>query len=86
MSYFEMRFRFTTNRTKMDPKGMYKTLICFCVPFQRSVKREHMVIKWILRITHMDKNSNIDFAEWIKDGRVLSKYDRQILAIEISFN
>jgi hypothetical protein len=34
----------------------------------------------------MDKNSNIDFAEWIKDGRVLSKYDRQILAIEISFN
>ena len=42
--------------------------------FQRSVKREHIIIKWILRITHMDKNSNIDFADWIQDGRVLSKY------------
>jgi hypothetical protein len=40
---------------------------------QRSVKREHIVIKWILRVTHTDKNSNVDFAEWIRDGKVLSE-------------
>ena len=40
---------------------------------QRSVKREHIVIKWILRVTHMDKNSSIDFADWVQDGVVLSK-------------
>lgn len=33
-----------------------------------------MVIKWILRVTHGDKNGEQDFADWIQDGTVLSKY------------
>ena len=41
-------------------------------PSQRSLKREHLIIKWILRITHLDKDMSIDFADWIRDGTVLS--------------
>jgi len=39
---------------------------------RRSLKREHLIIKWILRITHLDKDMSIDFADWIRDGTVLS--------------
>ncbi|TRY81133.1 hypothetical protein TCAL_12675 [Tigriopus californicus] len=39
---------------------------------KRSVKREHIVIKWILRVTHMNKDMSIDLAEWLQDGKVLS--------------
>ena len=38
------------------------------------MKREHLIIKWILRVTHADKNSSIDFADWISDGNILSRY------------
>eukprot|EP00095_Tigriopus_kingsejongensis_P002771 maker-scaffold588_size129673-snap-gene-0.12 protein:Tk02771 transcript:maker-scaffold588_size129673-snap-gene-0.12-mRNA-1 annotation:"PREDICTED: myophilin-like" len=38
---------------------------------KRSKEREHTVIKFILMVIHGDKPSNIDFAEWIKDGQVL---------------
>ena len=37
------------------------------------MKREHLIIKWILRVTHADKDSSIDFADWIKDGTILSR-------------
>ena len=40
---------------------------------QRSLKREHVIIKWILKVTHKDKDSSIDFADWIKDGKVLTQ-------------
>jgi len=40
---------------------------------RRSLKREHLIIKWILRVTHADKNSSIDFADWISDGNILSR-------------
>jgi hypothetical protein len=43
---------------------------CF---LQRSLKREHVIIKWILKVTHKNKDMSIDFADWIKDGRVLSQ-------------
>jgi len=39
---------------------------------KRSLKREHLIIKWILRIIHKDKDGSIDFADWIRDGQVLS--------------
>jgi len=39
---------------------------------KRSLKREHLIIKWILRIIHKDKDGSIDFADWIQDGQVLS--------------
>ena len=41
--------------------------------FQKSYKREHLIIKWILRITHMNKDGEVDFGEWVQDGKVLSK-------------
>ena len=41
--------------------------------FQKSYKREHLIIKWILRITHMNKDGEVDFADWVQDGKVLSK-------------
>ena len=41
--------------------------------FQKSYKREHIIIKWILRITHMNKDGEVDFADWLQDGKVLSK-------------
>ena len=41
--------------------------------FQRSLKREHLIIKWILMVTHVNKDSSLDFADWIKDGSILSK-------------
>ena len=44
----------------------------FVVSFQRSLKREHVIIKWILKVTHKDKDMSIDFAEWIRDGKILS--------------
>ena len=47
-------------------------LTFFCFAFQRSLKREHLIIKWILRIIHKDKDGSIDFADWIQDGQVLS--------------
>merc|ERR1712156_521209 len=34
---------------------------------KRSLKREHLIIKWILRITHLDKDMSIDFADRIKE-------------------
>jgi len=40
---------------------------------RRSLKREHLIIKWILRITHLDKDMSIDFADWVQDGAVLSQ-------------
>jgi len=40
---------------------------------RRSLKREHLIIKWILRITHLDKDMSIDFADWIQDGVVLTQ-------------
>jgi len=40
---------------------------------RRSLKREHLIIKWILRVTHINKDGSIDFADWIQDGGVLSK-------------
>lgn len=40
---------------------------------RRSLKREHLIIKWILRITHLDKDMSIDFADWVQDGTVLSQ-------------
>ena len=40
--------------------------------FQRSLKREPLIIKWMLRITHKDKDGSIDFADWIQDGQILS--------------
>ena len=36
------------------------------------MKREHLIIKWMLRITHKDKDGSIDFADWIQDGQILS--------------
>ena len=45
----------------------------FAFFFQRSLKREHLIIKWILRITHLDKDMSIDFADWVQDGTVLSQ-------------
>merc|ERR1712062_600780 len=39
---------------------------------KRSLKREHLIIKWILRIIHKEKDGSIDFADWIQDGQVLS--------------
>merc|ERR1711976_867000 len=39
---------------------------------KRSLKREHLIIKWMLRITHKDKAGSIDFADWIQDGQILS--------------
>ena len=41
--------------------------------FQKSYKREHIIIKWILRITHMNKDGEVDFSDWVQDGKVLSK-------------
>ena len=41
--------------------------------FQKSYKREHLIIKWILRITHMNKDGEVDFGDWVQDGKVLSK-------------
>lgn len=38
----------------------------------RSLKREHIIIKWMLRITHLNKDMSIDFADWIQDGTVLT--------------
>jgi len=40
---------------------------------RRSLKREHLIIKWILRVTHAYKDSSIDFADWIADGAILSR-------------
>jgi len=40
---------------------------------RRSLKREHLIIKWILMVTHVNKDSSLDFADWIKDGSILSK-------------
>jgi len=40
---------------------------------RRSLKREHLIIKWILRITHLNKDMSIDFADWVQDGTVLSQ-------------
>ncbi|TRY80251.1 hypothetical protein TCAL_13567 [Tigriopus californicus] len=37
----------------------------------RSKEREHSMIKFILMVLHGDKPSNVDFADWIKDGQVL---------------
>lgn len=39
---------------------------------KRSLKREHIIIKWMLRVTHLNKNLQIDFADWILDGTVLA--------------
>jgi len=39
---------------------------------RKSYKREHIIIKWILRITHMNKDGEVDFADWLQDGKVLS--------------
>lgn len=39
---------------------------------KRSLKREHIIIKWMLRVTHLNKNLQIDFADWILDGTVLT--------------
>lgn len=32
-----------------------------------------MVIKWIMRITHLDKDMSIDFADWVRDGKILKE-------------
>ena len=48
-------------------------MIFFSFLFQRSLKREHLIIKWILRVTHAYKDSSIDFADWIADGAILSR-------------
>ena len=42
--------------------------------FQKSYKREHLIIKWILRITHMNKDGEVAFSDWVQDGKVLSKW------------
>jgi len=39
---------------------------------RKSYKREHLIIKWILRITHMNKDGEVDFSDWVQDGKVLS--------------
>lgn len=31
-----------------------------------------MVIKWILEVTHLDKDGEVEFPDWIQDGVVLS--------------
>lgn len=48
-------------------------LISLASLFQKSYKREHLIIKWILRITHMNKDGEVDFSDWVQDGKVLSK-------------
>ena len=32
------------------------------------------MIKWILKVTHKDKDSSVDFADWIKDGKILTQW------------
>jgi len=35
------------------------------------MKREHIIIKWMMRITHLNKDMEVDFADWVQDGTVL---------------
>ena len=63
-------FNMSSNNIKFPLKYLE---ILFLIFFQRSLKREHLIIKWLLRVTHVNKDSSIDFADWIRDGTILMK-------------
>ena len=48
-------------------------MFSFLFFLQRSRKREHIIIKWMMKITHINKDMSIDFADWIQDGMVLKQ-------------
>ena len=44
------------------------------IPFpQRSSLREHTAIKFILSVVHGEKPGEVDFADWIRDGTVMTE-------------
>ena len=73
MHIFAFHFRACLHFTHFHmPYTLIEFFTVCLFPPQRSLKREHLIIKWILRITHLDKDMSIDFADWIRDGTVLS--------------
>ena len=66
-------YRRSINVVMLSAKFKWVIHSCFASQFQKSYKREHLIIKWILRITHMNKDGEVDFSDWVQDGKVLSK-------------
>ena len=54
-----------------DKSSIYVSIQMRHINFQRDKMKEHCITKFILSVTHGDRDTNLKFEDWLKDGQVL---------------